>query len=323
MLGSMPAISVLLPVRNAAPWLDASLTSLWRQTVRDFEVIAVDDGSTDGSGGMLDRAARHDDRLRVIHTAARGLPAALTTALSHARAPLIARQDADDLSHRRRFALQRAYLAAHPGVTVVGCRVRLFPSKSVGPGMRRWSAWHNALLTHEEMAREALIDSPLAHGTALIRRRALAGIGGWRERGWPEDLDLWLRFLAAGHRLAKLPQPLYGWRQHPESATRRDPRYRPERFMALRVDALERGILRRRRQVTLLGVGTSLARWRRALADDRRLDVLTYGNPVDRVVAGLAPPIVLVFGAPAVRRRWRAALAARGLCEGDDFVFIA
>src|SRR5207247_1143735 len=135
-----------------------------------------------------------------------------------------ARHDADDLSHRQRLALEHDELAARPELSVVGCRVRIFPA--AGSGMRRWVAWHNGLLTHEAMARDALIDSPLAHGTALVRRAALEQVGGWQERGWPEDLDLWLRMLAAGHRFAKLPRRLYAWRQHERSATRCDPRYR-------------------------------------------------------------------------------------------------
>src|SRR5437870_4988158 len=122
----MPALSVLMPVRDAAPWIRSSLASLSRQTFRDFEVIAVDDGSTDGSGDWLERASEREPRLRVLHTPRRGLPAALETALAHARAPLIARHDADDLSHPSRFALQHAFLAAHRRVSVVGCRVRLF-----------------------------------------------------------------------------------------------------------------------------------------------------------------------------------------------------
>src|SRR5689334_24261365 len=95
----MPALSVLLPVRDAGPYLTASLASLWRQSFRDFEVVAVDDGSRDGSGERLERAARREPRLRVIRQDARGLPAALNRALAAARAPLLARHDADDLSH--------------------------------------------------------------------------------------------------------------------------------------------------------------------------------------------------------------------------------
>src|SRR5262245_8467058 len=76
----MPRVSVLLPVRDAAPWLPASLASLARQTLADHEVIAIDDGSRDGSGELLDRAARSDRRIVVRHTTAKGLPAALNLA---------------------------------------------------------------------------------------------------------------------------------------------------------------------------------------------------------------------------------------------------
>jgi len=317
-----PALSVLLPVRDAAPWLAASLRSLERQTFRDFEVIAVDDGSTDASPELLARAAWDDPRVRVFRTARRGLPETLARALREARAPLIARQDADDVSHRERFARQLAFLHAHRGVAAVGCRLRLFPAAATGAGMRRWVRWHNALLTHEHMAREALIDSPLAHGTAMLRRAPLERAGGWIERGWPEDVDLWLRLLASGARLAKLPHVLYGWRQHPSSATRRDPRYAPERYAALRLETLARTFLARRSGVTLIGVGASLAGWRRRL-DARGIAVaaLEAARPTTAILAG-PPPFVLVFSAPPARARWRDALLARGRVELDDFVFV-
>src|SRR5262245_58126582 len=143
-----PAISVLVPVRNALPYLGSSLRSLERQSLGDIEIVAVDDGSTDGSGDALDRMSRREPRLRVVHEPARGLPAALNRGLALARAPLIARHDADDLSHRDRLDLQLRWLAEHPDVAVVGTRLRLFPATSVGIGMRRWAEWHNQLLTH-------------------------------------------------------------------------------------------------------------------------------------------------------------------------------
>src|SRR5689334_21409809 len=132
--------------------------------------------------------------------------------------------------------------------------------------MRRWIAWHNALLDHESMRRELLIDSPLAHGTALLRRSVLERAGGWHERGWAEDLDLWVRLFDAGARFAKLPHVLYGWRQHPDSSTRTDDRYSHARFLSLKLAALRAGFLHGRARATLGGVGQSLERWREALA---------------------------------------------------------
>jgi glycosyltransferase involved in cell wall biosynthesis len=318
----MVRVSVLLPVRNAAPWLEASLASLARQSVLDHEVIAVDDGSTDGSGEMLERAARRDARVVVRHTEANGLPAALNLALSLARAPWVARHDADDLSHRERFARQLERLEREPALDVLGARVRLFPGRSTGVGMRRWVAWHNSLLDHDSIRRELLIDSPLAHGTAMIRRATLLEAGGWHERGWAEDLDLWVRLLAAGARFGKLPDTLYGWRQHPGSSTRTDARYSHERFVSLKVAALDTGFLRDRRPLTLLGSGTSLARWRAALgARVGRWHAI--GRPAPQLAPWLAAPLVLALMAPAARERWRRFLGALDMRELSDFIFVA
>ena len=320
----MPLLSVLLPARDAGPWIDAALASLLRQTMRDLEVLAVDDGSVDDTGVRLERAAARDPRVRVLRTEARGLPQALETARAQARGAFLARHDADDLSHRRRFELQLAHLAARPEAGVCGTRVRLFPPARVGEGMRRWGTWHDALLEHEEMARDVYVDSPLAHGTALMRRAALDLVDGWRERGWPEDLDLWVRMIEAGVRLTKVPRRLYAWRQHAGSATRVDPRYAPERFRALKLDALGRGLLKDRARVTLAGVGTSVRGWAGALAGrGLAVDVVEARRPEPEALARLATPLVLVFGARPARERWRSALTAHGLREGAQFAFVA
>jgi len=319
----VPAISVLLPVRDARPWLDASLRSLWRQTVADFEVIAVDDGSSDGSGEALELAAAREPRLRVVHTPPRGLPLALNEALRHARSPLIARHDADDLSHSARLALQCDTLRRRAAVAVVGSRIRLFPAAGAKAGMRRWAEWHNALLSHADMRRERFIDSPLAHGTALIRRAWLERVGGWADHGWAEDLDLWLRLFDAGARFAKRPEALYAWRQHPHSATRRDPRYSREQFDALKLGALERSLLATRASLTVVGVGDSLARHASAFGTSRRVRAVHAGRPHSRALLEIEPPAVLVFGSPVARRRWREALVNSGFLEERDFIFIA
>jgi len=317
---AMPRVSVLLPVRNAAPWLMASVASLTRQRWADFEIVAVDDGSTDGSAGILDSLAAREPRLRVFRREHAGLPATLQTAFTEARGELLMRHDADDLSHRERLAEQITFLEARPGVDVVGCRVRLFPDTAYGEGMRRWAAWHDSLLTHEEMQRERLIDSPLCHGTALIRRAALERVQGWREQGWAEDLDLWIRMLEAGARFAKLPRRLYAWRQHDASSTRTDPRYAQERFTALKRDALSRWLGSRR--ATLIGVGESLTRWEAALGPLVQR-THTARDPRGFTVEGADSRLVLVFMSATARTRWRGWLTSYGMAEGLDFIFIA
>ena len=240
-----------MPVRNAGRWLVPAIASLRRQRFDDFEVIAVEDGSTDGSGERLERLARDEPRLRVLRLPPTGLPGALQAGLAVARGDLIARHDADDLSHPARFERQRALLLEQPDVDVVGCRLALRPRDYPGVGMRHWLAWHNALLSHDAMAREVLVDSPLAHGAAMLRRSALERVGGWRECGWPEDLDLWVRLLRSGARFAKHPATLYAWRQLPDGVTRSAARCRREAFDALKLDALVTGILRDHAAVTV------------------------------------------------------------------------
>jgi glycosyltransferase involved in cell wall biosynthesis len=317
----MPEISVLLPVRNAGPYLGRSLASLTRQTFRDFEIVAVNDGSTDGSGERLEEYAAREPRLRVIHTRALGLPSALNTALHHASGSWLARHDADDLSHPTRFAKQRDLLRHEHRVSVVGTRIRLFPHSWVGTGMRRWAAWHNSLLTHEQMANEILIDSTLVHGTAMFRRSAIEKVAGYRDEPWAEDVDLWLRLLEFG-RFAKISETLYSWRQHPSSATRRDPRYGRDRLLVLKREALQR-ILPPTREMTLVGVGKSLETWRVLLEKTYRIALVEAARPAPSLYKRLFPPIALVFGAQVTRNRWREYLVAHDMVERESFVFVA
>jgi hypothetical protein len=135
-------------------------------------------------------------------------------------------------------------------------------------------------------------------------------------------VDLWWRLIGAGARLAKLPRRLYAWRQHPASATRRDPRYGRDRYLALRLAALEDGLLRRARSVTLIGVGASLATWRRALLGRGRRVHVIESRSVGALPHG-EPPLVLVFGAFPARETRRKVLIERGLVEGRHFVFVA
>ena len=250
-----PEISVLLPVRDARPFLEDCLRSLERQTCSDFEVVAVDDGSRDGSEELLRARARRDRRLRIVRIEREGLITALNRGLEVCRGELIARLDADDLAHPRRLELQRAALRADPDLDVVSCLVRHFPRRRVGGGFRIYERWLNGLVEHDEIVRDRFVESPVAHPSLLARRAALLDIGGYRDRGWPEDYDLVLRLAAAGARFAKVPRVLHLWRQHPGRLTHTDRRYAVERFLACKAHHLAAGPLARAERVLVWGAG--------------------------------------------------------------------
>jgi len=330
---------VLLPVRDAAATLGACLDSLAAQTLADHEVVAVDDGSQDGSSEILRARARADARLRVVRTPPAGLVSALNRALAGARAPLVARMDADDRAASERLSLQAERLERDAAVDVLGSRVRVVGlGGPPGDGMRAYVRWQNDLLDHEAMARDRFVESPLVHPSVAMRRAALERLGGWRAFDGPEDYDLWLRAFAAGLRFAKLPQVLLDWSDSPGRLTRTDPRYGSGRFLALKLAALAEGPLAGRRPAVVWGAGPVGKAWSRALraaghgvrafveVNPRKLGGRLHGAPVVTVgeAGGIRGPLHLAaVGQPGARERIRAEAVRLGLVEGADFVAVA
>ena len=232
-------LSVLLPAKNAAATVELAVRSVLTQTVRDFELLAIDDGSTDDTRARLDALAAVDPRLRVLSSDDRGLVAALNLGLAHARAPLIARMDADDESHPERFAVSLAALEANPGWAGVGTGVEIFrEDRPPSPNLVAYGRWLSSLTSPALLFRDRFIESPLCHPSVLLRREALGD--GWRTGDFPEDWELWLRLLEAGQRLSCVPRVLLRWRDHEQRLTRSDPRCARPRLLALKADFLAR-----------------------------------------------------------------------------------
>lgn len=194
----------------------------------------MDDGSCDGSAALVRAYAVADPRIRLVEPGRVGLVAALNRGIAEARAPLVARMDADDVMHPDRLRLQRHFLAANPSVALVACRVELFPEERIQAGWREYVRWQNACLTPDDIADGLSVESPLAHPSVTVRRDALLAVGGYADGPFPEDYELWLRMHRAGLRMAKLPDVLLRWREHDRRASRTDARYSREAFDALR-----------------------------------------------------------------------------------------
>jgi glycosyltransferase involved in cell wall biosynthesis len=328
---------VLLPVRDGAAHLGEAAASLEAQTDGDFEVVAVDDGSTDTTPELLADWAARDPRVRIVGQDPSGIVAALERARGLARGRYLARMDADDVCEPHRFAAQRALMEAAP-LAGCGAQVRYFPRHHLRDGARRYEAWLNTASTAEEVARAVFVECPLAHPTFFLRADAVEAVGGYRDRGWPEDYDLVLRLWRAGHRLANVPEVLLHWREGAGRLSRTHGVYAPGAFVACKVHHLRKSLLAGGRPAVVWGAGPVGKTFARALlaagtpveafveVDPRKIGQEVHGAPVLDTDGGLARRGVLhlaAVGQPGARRTLKDLLSGGGLVEGGDFVAVA
>lgn len=202
-----PAISVVLPVYNAEAYVREAVESILAQTFTDFELIAINDGSTDGSGAILRELAARDTRIVLVERPNGGLVSALNEGIKIARAELIARMDADDVSMPERFALQHARMMEEPELAVLGSFFHIMDRD--GAIIRLYD---DLPLTPAE-ARSAVGGFLVAHPAVMMRRDAVLKAGGYRKAFChAEDYELWLRMIDLGYAIANLPRPLLNYR---------------------------------------------------------------------------------------------------------------
>jgi glycosyltransferase involved in cell wall biosynthesis len=333
----MPLVSILMPAYNAAATLPAALRSISAQTFREWELIAVNDGSGDGSLEILDHAAQKDRRIRILTGAHVGHIESLRSAASLAGAPLLARMDADDLMHPRRLLLQVTRMDSPPQVDLLATRVR-----SIGPtgeGMRRYVDWQNGLLGHDEMTANLFVESPIAHPSVLMRRDLFERAGGYHDPGWAEDFDLWHRMRERGARFEKLPKALLSWRDSENRLTRTHPMYTEKKFYAAKLHYFKRHPLCKS-PVVVWGAGPTGRDWVRDLLragievphvidiDPKKIGRTIADGKVKVVSAddALSKRSGLILGAVGsrgARDLIRARLLQEQLTEGRDFLFVA
>jgi glycosyltransferase involved in cell wall biosynthesis len=220
-----PAVSILLPFYNAANTIEECLDSIARQTLADYELVAVDDGSSDNGPAIVREYAHDDKRIRLLRPGRIGLVKALNLGLNAGRAPLIARMDADDRMHPRRLAHQLQAFQERPALHLLGTRVRLFPEERIQGGYREYVRWQNRCVEPADIAQNIYVESPFAHPSVMFRKDSVMSLGGYRGNNFPEDYDLWLRMHHAGLTMAKLPEVLLEWRESENRLSRTHPVY--------------------------------------------------------------------------------------------------
>ena len=339
-----PLVSVVLPVRNAAGTIARAVASVRAQTFSDLELIVVDDGSTDGTRERLRTIARDEPRLTLIEQPPAGVAAAANAGVAAARGELVARMDADDESHPERLAAQVEFLRApeNLAIGVVGSLVDFGGDRGASAGYALHVDWTNALVTPEAIALNRFVESPLVNPSVMFRRELVARHGGWRDGDFPEDYELWLRWLDAGARMGKVPRALLTWHDAPSRLTRTDARYTPEKFFAVKAGWIARELARvaADRQIFVWGAGRH-TRKRAAHLTAHGVTIAGYvdvdakktgrglgGTGVPVLADDALPPPGGIFVLSYVTTRGardynRTKLLARGYVEGRDFLLCA
>lgn len=329
----MPEISCVIPAYNAGLTIRASLESLVGQDFLDWEAIVVDDGSTDRTAEIAESLG--DSRIRVFRRPHLGIVPALNFGLLQARGNLIARQDADDRSEQTRFTDQVAHLNQKPELGLVSCLVShdADDGDQKTRGYSLYCDWLNTHVSSSEIRRASFIESPLAHPTVLFRRSLIDTFGDYKDGPFPEDYELWLRWLDRGVRMEKVPKSLYVWKDSPGRLSRTDDRYRAAAFLELRLGSLVRWL--KPRDVVIWGTGPVARKSARYLASNGKrivafidLDPRKRGRSIgnapillldefDRRPSGFILSFVGNRGAGAEIRGY---LLKKGLREDDDFL---
>jgi glycosyltransferase involved in cell wall biosynthesis len=205
-----------MPAFNAAKYLHEAIDSILAQTRPDFELLVLDDGSTDATPAIARRHAERDARVRLVRRPNRGMANSLNELLGMARGRYVARMDADDVALPRRFEMQVRFLEDEPAVVCVGGAFELIDEKG------RYLTTLKCPTSDDEIQRMILAGrGAIAHPAAMMRTEALRRIGGYDACYDPaDDIDLWLRLGEAG-ALANLEEPVLRYRLHSASVSER------------------------------------------------------------------------------------------------------
>lgn len=208
-----PQISVIMPVYNVGPYIKQAVDSVLEQTCGDFELIAINDGSTDNSPAILQRYAEKDKRLKVVNQENQGLVATLNRGIALARGKYIARMDPDDVCFPRRFEQQIAILDSKPSVVLVAGGFEVIDQDSE-------FLYREVLPTHsEDIKRSMLLRNPIAHGSVMFRKETFDKIGQYSNSCGPmEDFYLWTEMAQLGD-IEAVEASVYRWRVNSQGIT--------------------------------------------------------------------------------------------------------
>lgn len=229
-------ISILMPVKNAEPFLTECIQSIINQTETNWELLAVDDGSSDSSYQTLLQFSKADSKITVLKNTGSGIIDALRLAYSQSKGELITRMDADDkMAPEKLETLKRNLKNSEKGSLAVG-QVKYFSESELGDGYKRYESWLNGLTesgaNYQDIYKECVIPSPCW----MTHKNDLENCGAFNPETYPEDYDLCFRFYRKKLKVIPCKEVLHYWRDHENRSSRTDDNYADNRFLELKVN---------------------------------------------------------------------------------------
>jgi len=225
-----PEVSVILPFFNAEKTLTSAIRSIIDQTFTNFELLLINNNSHDSGLYMAQDFVKKDSRVRLLSEKRQSVAIAMNRGLQNARGEFLARMDADDIAYPERLEKQLHFLKENPEIGFVGSEVKYVPHSQNTTGFKRFVDWANSFHTPKEIELHRFIEIPIVNPTIMFCRALFQKYGGCLDGDFPEDYEMQLRYLEAGVKMAKLPEPLLNWHDYSTRLTRTDKRYSTEAF---------------------------------------------------------------------------------------------
>ncbi len=327
-----PRVSVVLPVYNGEKYIHRAVESIVNQDFADWELLVVDDGSTDGTSIIIGQFS--DPRIKYHLIKHSGVAVAANYGIDQCSGEYIARMDSDDYSFPERFTKQVNYLDRNHSVGLVSSLVKYGGDRLMQAGYAHHVDWINSLVTHEDIYLNRFVDSPVANPSLMFRRKLLKQHGLHREGPIPEDYEILLRWLHEGVRFGKVEEELMEWSDYDSRLTRNHDNYSDDSFQKVKAEYFSKWYLEHghEKQIWVWGNGSSVKRKSSFLADfglqisgyidvnpRNQEDVIHYKD-----ILSLNQPLILNYVADRNGRveiqNW---LNTNGFINGSDYWMMA
>lgn len=328
-------ISILMPVKNTADYLEECLNSILQQTEKHWELIAVNDHSTDDSLLILKKYAQKDSRIKVLNNDGQGIIAALRLAYGNAKGALISRMDSDDVMMTQKLSFLKKQLIDNGKGHLATGQVAYFSNSVLGNGYLKYQNWLNDLtakgINFQEIYKECVIPSPCW----MVFREDFEECGAFLPNLYPEDYDLTFRFYEKGLKVIPCQQVLHQWRDYPNRTSRTDKNYADNRFLTLKLAYFLKLDYTKNKPLVVWGAGKKgkfIAKYLIAQEqtfswicnNENKLGKNIYGQilqPIDKIKILNNPQLIVAVAGEQPQKEIQQFLITENLMQGQDYFF--